>query len=188
LQFVERRTYDLACNWKVFVDNYLDGGYHVPHIHKGLGSVLNYAEYIIENGDRFCVQTTPVKQSGGDAQTSAVRGGDRAYYYWLYPNFMLNWYEGYLDTNLVLPLAVDRTRVVFDFYFDPKEIAAEGRTAKSITVANRVQQEDIDVCESVQRGLQSRAYDIGRLSVRREAGEHLFHRLLFEQLSRGTVD
>ena len=34
----------LDCNWKVFVDNYLDGGYHVPHLHKGLDSVLDYSD------------------------------------------------------------------------------------------------------------------------------------------------
>jgi choline monooxygenase len=100
---------------------------------------------------------------------------------------MLNYYEGYLDTNLALPLGVDRTRVIFDFYFLP---GADGKseTDTSIDVAEVVQQEDIDICESVQRGLQSRAYDVGRLSVRREAGEHQFHRLLHAALSRnGTA-
>ena len=187
LRFVERRTYELACNWKVFVDNYLDGGYHVPYIHKALGSVLSYKDYTIENGDRFCVQSTPIEAGGGEAETAAVRGGDMAHYFWLYPNFMLNWYEGYMDTNHVWPLGPDRTRVVFDFYFAD---AADGNGAntqayrrQSLKIAERVQQEDIDVCQSVQRGLQSRAYDTGRLSVRREAGEHLFHRLLHADLT-----
>ncbi len=183
LRFVDRRTYDLKCNWKVFVDNYLDGGYHVPHIHKGLGSVLSYKDYTIENRDRFCLQSSPVQSNRGEAETAAVRGGNMAYYYWLYPNFMLNWYEGYLDTNLVIPLGVDRTRVVFEFYMDE---TARQQQSQSVAVADRIQQEDIDVCESVQRGLSSRAYETGRLSVRREAGEHLFHRLLHADLSRGT--
>ena len=43
LQWMERRSYSVDCNWKVFVDNYLDGGYHVPHLHKGLDSVLDYS-------------------------------------------------------------------------------------------------------------------------------------------------
>ena len=181
LRFFQRRCYDLACNWKVFVDNYLDGGYHVPHIHKGLGSVLNYAEYRIENASRYCVQSSPIDTAGGEADTAAVRAGRMAYYYWVYPNFMLNWYEGIMDTNLVVPLAVDRCRVTFDFYFADSVSDRE----KSIAVSERIQQEDIDICESVQRGLGSRAYDVGRLSVRREAGEHLFHRLLHADLSRG---
>ena len=60
LHFVERRRYSFDCNWKVFVDNYLDGGYHVPYLHKGLDSVLDYAEYTIENGERYCLQSSPV--------------------------------------------------------------------------------------------------------------------------------
>lgn len=182
LRFVERRTYRLRCNWKVFVDNFLDGGYHVPHIHKGLGSVLDYTGYGIENRDRYCVQTSPVVQDGADAQIASVRRGDMAYYYWLYPNFMLNWYEGYLDTNLVLPVGLDETVVLFDFYMAPEVDHDPSHVASSVAVAERVQQEDIDVCESVQRGLRSRAYDVGRLSVRREAGEQFFHRLLYDDL------
>lgn len=182
LQFFERRSYDLNCNWKVYVDNYLDGGYHVPHLHKGLNSVLDYGAYTIEIKDHYCLQSSPMTAGGKDAEAAVVRKGDRAYYYWLYPNFMLNWYEGVMDTNLVLPLAVDRCRVIFDFYFEDVSGAATTYNRKSIDVGERIQQEDVDICESVQRGLNSRAYDTGRLSVRREAGEHLFHRLLYQDL------
>ncbi|MFO0972838.1 MAG: aromatic ring-hydroxylating dioxygenase subunit alpha [Phycisphaerae bacterium] len=185
LRFVERQTYDLACNWKVFVDNYLDGGYHVPHIHRDLNSVLSLSDYTIECGQRYCLQSGPLS-AGGDAGTARVRRGDRAYYYWLYPNLMINCYAGTMDTNVVWPLAVDRCRVVFDFYFDDS-FAADART-HSVAVADRVQLEDVAVCESVQRGLASRAYDVGRLSVRREAGEQLFHRLLHADLEAGLSD
>jgi choline monooxygenase len=44
VHFFERRSYSLNCNWKVFVDNYLDGGYHIPHLHKALSSVLDYKQ------------------------------------------------------------------------------------------------------------------------------------------------
>jgi choline monooxygenase len=186
LHFVERRRYAFDSNWKVFVDNYLDGGYHIPFLHKGLDSVLDYAEYTIENEDRFCLQASPVVDSGRDAATAAVRKGQRALYYWLYPNFMINWYEGVMDTNLVLPLGVDRTLVLFDFYFtDVASEAAMARNRASIDVGDRIQGEDTGICASVQRGLGSRAYRAGRLSVRREAGEQLFHRLLAADLRRG---
>ena len=186
LHFFERRTYDLECNWKVYVDNYLDGGYHVPHLHKGLNSVLEYANYTIENEDRFCVQSSPVNTTkpSADADAAATRQGDRAFYFWQYPNFMLNWYECYLDTNLVLPLTIDRCRVIFDFYFAGTDDAAKDYNRQSIAVSHRVQEEDVDICEAVQRGLHSRAYHAGRLSVRREAGEHLFHRLLHADLKK----
>ena len=184
LKFVERRSYIQQCNWKVYVDNFLDGGYHVPHMHKGLNSVLDYTNYTIENVDRCCVQSSPVAvDKSSEASAAATRKGDRAYYFWQYPNFMLNWYEGYLDTNLVIPLGVDRCEVIFDFYFGDTSEAQMPYIRQSMGVSERVQQEDIVICDGVQRGLSSRAYQAGRLSVRREAGEHLFHRLLAADLN-----
>ncbi len=184
LSFFARREYELACNWKVFVDNYLDGGYHVPHLHAALGSALAYTDYTIECFERSCLQASPIDATnarGVDPEVARTRKG-AARYFWLYPNLMLNWYEGYLDTNLVIPLGIDRTRVIFEFYFDDVSPAAAERNAASITVCDRIQEEDHAICESVQRGLHSRAYRAGRLMVRREAGEHLFHRLLAASL------
>lgn len=185
LHWFERRHYLFDCNWKVFVDNYLDGGYHVPHLHQGLNSVLDFKRYAVENGPRHCLQSSPMVQ-GEDAQFAAVRGGDRALYYWFHPGFMLNWYEGKMDTNIVRPLGVDRTEVIFDFWFADVSDAARDHNRASVAAGDLVQREDIGICHSVQRGLGSRAYDTGRLSARREAGEHLFHRLLHADLSAGV--
>ena len=183
LRFFDRRVYTLHCNWKVYVDNYLDGGYHVPHAHKGLSSVIEYTKYTIENFDRACLQSSPLSSdAGSEAGVAATRQG-RAFYLWLHPNFMINAYEGVMDTNLVLPLAVDKCAVVFDYYFADTSAAAEARNKESIKVSEKVQDEDMAICDSVQRGLGSRAYVAGRLSVRREAGEHLFHRLLHADLT-----
>ena len=186
LHWMERRHYEFNCNWKVFVDNYLDGGYHIPYLHKGLDSVLDYSKYTIENGERFCLQWSPMVSQGAEAQTGAVRQGHRALYYWVYPNFMINWYEGVMDTNLVIPRGVDRTEVIFDFYFPDVSDESHERNLASINVGQRIQDEDVAICKSVQRGLASRAYVAGRLSVRREAGEHLFHRLLYADLQTGV--
>ena len=185
LNLFARKSYTLACNWKVYVDNYLDGGYHVPHLHKGLNSVLDYKEYTIENSARYSLQSSPMVSSEEHAEFTATRTGDRAYYYWLYPNFMINIYQGVMDTNLVLPLGIDRCLVQFDFYFADVSESARVANAESVAVSDRIQDEDVDICESVQRGLRSRAYEAGRLSVRREAGEHLFHRLLAGDLRSG---
>jgi choline monooxygenase len=182
LHWIERRHYTLECNWKVFVDNYLDGGYHVPHVHSALHSVLDFANYSIENGARCCLQSTPMARTGADARTSEVRRGARAFYYWIYPNFMVNCYEGMMDTNLVCPRGVDRTEVIFDYYFADVSAQQQEHNRNSIAVSERIQDEDAAICNAVQRGLRSRAYGAGRLSVRREAGEHLFHRLLYADL------
>ena len=186
LHYFATKSWDVACNWKVFVDNYLDGGYHVPHLHKALSSVLDYKQYTIENEDRYCLQSSPMVESNEYADAGATRKGDRAWYFWQYPNFMINCYAGYMDTNLVIPLDVDHCRVIFDFYFDDVSDARRALNEQSVSVGDRVQDEDLGICEDVQRGLKSRAYGAGRLSVRREAGEQLFHRLLAADLKGGS--
>src|ERR1700730_232716 len=185
LHYYASQTYNIHCNWKVFVDNYLDGGYHVPHLHKGLNSVLDYKQYTIEIEDRYCLQSSPMVTSDEHAATGATRKGDRAWYFWLHPNFMFNCCEGYLDTNLVSPVDVDHCRVIFDYYFSDVSEAGRAYNEQSVSVGNQVQDEDLGICEAVQRGLKSRAYGAGRLSVRREAGEHLVHQLLAADLKRG---
>jgi choline monooxygenase len=172
----------------VFVDNYLDGGYHVPHIHGALNSVLDPANYTIKTDARFCLQSSPIATAKGDAKTAAVRAGERAYYYWIYPNLMINIYTGVMDTNLVIPRGVDKTEVVFDYYFADVSDQASERNFASVAVSEQIQAEDAAICESVQRGLNSRSYSTGRLSVRREAGEHLFHRLLHADLTSGPFE
>jgi len=183
LQYFDRRIYTLNCNWKVYVDNYLDGGYHVPHAHKGLSSVIEYTQYAIENFERACLQSSPLSSDSSSAAGVAATRQGRAFYLWLYPNFMINAYEGVMDSNLVVPLAVDKCAVIFDYYFADITQAAAAHNRQSIAVSEKVQDEDMAICDSVQRGLSSRAYISGRLSVRREAGEHLFHRLLHADLT-----
>src|SRR5262249_40621234 len=134
MRFVERRDYRLACNWKVFVDNFLDGGYHVNTIHPGLAGVLDYSQYRTEIDGKTSVQISPLKSRGQESgdkgqgrenmttdSMAKVRTGDAAYYWWVFPNFMMNIYQGVMDTNLVLPLGVDSCRVIMDFYFTQTE-------------------------------------------------------------------
>mgnify|MGYP000446640170 CR=1 FL=1 len=173
LKFVERREYTLNCNWKVYVDNYLDGGYHVNTIHPALAGMLDYSQYRTTTFDFTSVQTSPVTGGAG-----SVRAG-LAQYWYAYPNFMLNLYDGVMDTNLVIPLGPDRCRVVFDFYFASGDPAFH---ARSVATAHQIQLEDLGICEDVQRGLASGAFDTGRFSVKREIAGHHFHRLLARSL------
>ncbi len=173
LKWFGRKSYDLGCNWKVYADNYLDGGYHVNTVHPALAGALDYKEYRTVCDGNTVIQSAPTKPSEGD--TGRTRTGDAAYW-WLYPNFMLNAYAGVMDTNLVLPLGVDRCRVVFEFYF--ADSVPDDVKRQSIEVAEQVQAEDIGVCEEVQRNLSSRSYTTGRFSVKRENGGHWFHQKL----------
>lgn len=171
-RFQHRSSYDIACNWKVYVDNYLEG-YHVPHIHPGLNRLLDYRSYVTETSEWHSFQFSPL-ESAPD-----LYGNGEALYYFLYPNTMLNILPGRLQTNRVLPLSVDRCRVEFDFYYaaDDGPDAATRRT-KDLEFSDEVQVEDVTICEDVQRGLASGSYHAGRLNPLRENAVHHFHELL----------
>ena len=166
--FDRRVVYDVACNWKVYVDNYLEG-YHVPRVHPGLAQLLDAASYATTTTRWASLQSSPLAGSGPYA-------AGEVQYWWLYPNTMLNVLPGRLQTNRVLPLAPDRCRVEFDYYYAPVSSAA-GRAADE-RFSDEVQREDVAICEAVQRGLASRSYVAGPLNPRQEAGLRHFHELL----------
>jgi choline monooxygenase len=185
LRFVQRREYDLACNWKVYVDNFLDGGYHVNTVHPALAGVIDYTRYRTVNDGKTSVQISPLSAKPGSEKARSVRGGEIAYYWWIYPNFMLNWYQGLMDVDIVLPLGPNRCRVIFDFYFaDTEGPAAQKFIAESIEVAHQVQLEDLTICEEVQGGMASRSYRPGPYCPKRETGQHHFHCLVAKDLQR----
>lgn len=170
--FHQRFSYDVACNWKVYCDNYLEG-YHVPHIHPGLNSLLDYRQYVTETGDWFSYQYSPLVSDAN------LYGDGDALYYFIYPNTMLNLLPGRLQTNRVLPLGVDRCRVEFDYYYAADDSdAALARRQADHDFAHQVQDEDIAICEHVQRGLASGSYEAGRLNPLRENAVHHYHELL----------
>lgn len=180
LAFHSRQSYDLACNWKVYVDNYLDGGYHVNTIHPALAGVLDYTEYTTTPVGNTVLQASPLK--AGEGTAGRTRIGTHAAYWWVYPNVMFNFYSGILDVNLVLPLGSDCCRVMFDFYF--AEGTDESFARESIAVAHQVQLEDGDICERVQKNLHSRSYSTGRFSVKRENGGFHFHKMVSNSISK----
>ena len=167
-----RVGYDVACNWKVYVDNYLEG-YHVPHIHPGLNKLLDYRSYVTETARWYSFQWSPLESGDG------LYGDGDALYYWLWPNTMLNILPGRLQTNRVVPRGVDRCRVEFDFYYAPDDSAeGQARREADLGFSDEVQLEDLTICEDVQRGLASGSYQAGRLNPLRENAVHHFHELL----------
>ncbi len=181
--FAGRASYDVACDWKVYVDNYLEG-YHVPHIHPGLAGLLDYRSYVTETGPLFSYQHSPL------ASDDALYGSGDALYYFLYPNTMLNLLPGRLQTNRVLPAGPGRCRVEFEYYYAAADAAAlAARQAADHAFAHTVQQEDVAICEQVQRGLASGSYVPGRLNPSRENAVLHFHELLraaFRDAARGA--
>jgi len=162
--------YEVGCNWKVYVDNFLEG-YHLPYVHPGLSKVLDYRAYDTELFRWHSLQHSPLRANEG------LYGDGEAFYYFVYPNVMLNIMPGRLQVNRILPLGPDRCNVEFDYYYaaDP---AARARMARDREFSEEIQQEDIAICEAVQRGLASGSYVAGRLNPRHESGLWHFHELL----------
>lgn len=178
MRFLRRETYDIECNWKVYIDNFLEG-YHLPHVHPGLCKVLDYRAYDTELFPWQILQTSPLRDSG------EIYGEGEAFYYQIYPNIMLNIMPGRLQTNRVLPMGPGRCRVEFDFFYSQDE-KAQSRIARDAEFSDEVQLEDVAICEAVQQGLASGSYDAGRLCPKRESGVWHFHNLLRAAYSRGV--
>ena len=173
-KFHRRVAYDIGCNWKVYVDNYLEG-YHLPYVHPELCNLLDYRQYVTETNEGYSLQYSPF--TGIDNLYGAANG--EAFYYFVFPNFMMNILPGRLQTNLILPLSHNRTRVLFDYYYDDVESSlAQKMIEDDLEYSDKVQHEDMEICELVQRGLESAAYDKGRFSVEMEKGVYHFQCLL----------
>lgn len=174
-----RKDWEIRCNWKVYVDNFVEG-YHIPIVHPQLFRELDYARYETETRAWYSIQHSPIRRP---ERLRVLDPGDEALYFWIYPNLMLNIYPDNFSTNLIVPLDPERTVTEFEWYFAPGANAEAGRV---VSFSDEVQLEDIQVCEEVQRNLRSPRYERGRYSVRRENGVHHFHRLLAGQLEETT--
>ena len=172
-RLAKRKVWELDCNWKVYVDNYLEG-YHIPIVHPGLFRELDYANYRTETKRAYSIQYAPTRSSAQRIRTAD--GDDQVRYFWIFPNLMLNVYPDNFSTNLILPLGPGRTVTLFDWYFKDPD-ASKVEIDETVKFSDEIQIEDIDICEAVQRGLRSSTYDQGRFSPQRENGVHHFHRL-----------
>jgi choline monooxygenase len=175
LEFYKRIVYPVKCNWKAYVDNYLEG-YHVPIVHPELNKVLDYAQYRTEVSAHYSLQYSPFR---ADAEASMYGNADKAFYYFVFPNMMLNIVGQRLQVNLIVPTGPNTCDVIFDYLFaDAHSDAALETIAADLAYSEVVQREDEEICERVQIGLGSRSYHVGRYSVQREEGVHHFHDLL----------
>ena len=174
MQFYRQVVYEIACNWKVYVDNYLEG-YHLPFVHPELCDILDIKKYTTETSAYYSLQHSPITE---EENVYGASGGT-AYYYHIFPNFMLNILPGRLQTNVILPAGREKTLVIFDYYFSEVDSAAAIRhIEEDIAFSDKVQEEDVLICEHVQQGLRSKAYDRGRFSVECEEGVYHFQALL----------
>ena len=176
-----RRDFEVAAHWALYVENYLEG-FHIPFVHAGLHQVVDYGSYATELFEYANLQVALAKpgEMAFDVPAGRPDHGKRvaAYYWWIFPNLMLNFYPWGLSLNLVQPQGISRTRVSFrSFVWDASKLEAGAGSA-----LDRVESEDEAIVEAVQRGVRSRLYRKGRYSPTRERGVHHFHRLLSQFL------
>lgn len=175
------RDYLVKASWALYVENYLEG-FHIPFVHPSLAQALDYGSYRSEDHGWANLQLG-VAADGEDAFDLPASSPDHgqhvaAYYWWLFPTTMLNVYPWGVSVNVVQPMGLDRSKVLFRTYVhDPSRL--ETGAGASL---DRVEREDESIVEAVQRGVRSRLYHRGRYSPKREQGVHQFHRLLARSL------
>ena len=188
MKLFERRTYDMKCNWKTYVDNYLEG-YHLPSVHPALNRELDFNAYTVEPYARHVRQFSPIRGAQPGDTTSRrypeARDDLTTDYFWIFPNWMLNCYPDNVSLNIVLPLEPERSLAIFEWYLQEKDHGAKPAKA-SVEFSDQIQLEDVSICETVQKNLRSRSYARGRFSVTQEKGVHAFHRMYSQVMGEGT--
>ncbi len=181
------RDYLVQAHWALYCENYLEG-FHIPFVHADLNTALSYENYSTElfrysnlqlgiaSGAEDCFDLPPESPDYGKRVA--------AYYFWVFPNMMFNFYPWGLSVNIVRPLAPDRTKVSFLTYVWDASKLEQGAGAG----LDRVEREDEAIVENVQRGIRSRFYNHGRYSPTRETGTHHFHRLLAEFFAGSSAE
>jgi phenylpropionate dioxygenase-like ring-hydroxylating dioxygenase large terminal subunit len=184
MKLFERRTYDMKCNWKTYVDNYLEG-YHLPSVHPGLNRELDFNAYTVEAYARHVRQFSPIRGAQpGDTTPRRYQEASEdltADYFWIFPNWMLNCYPDNISLNIVLPMGTERSLAIFEWYRPKRDLDSAAAKA-SVEFSDQIQIEDVAICEAVQKNLRSRSYDRGRYSVKQERGVHAFHRMYAETM------
>ena len=171
------RDHTIAANWMLYVDNYLEG-FHIPFVHPELNQALDYSGYTTEVFDGGVLQIG--RASKGDVRFDIPENHPdygqeiAAYYLWLFPNMMFNFYPWGLSVNIVIPVSPSETRVIYRGYVKDETLAKEGAGS----ILDTVEIQDQEIIEQVNKSMRSKLYDRGRYSPTREQGVHHFHRMI----------
>jgi len=187
LRKIESRDYHLDVNWKVYIDNYLEG-YHIPIAHPGLYKEVDYDKYRVDTFRYYSSQYAPIRPVRTEDPAGRIftelKGNDSTFFYWIFPNFMVNIFPGLVEVDIVIPINHNKTLVTFDWYYeDPGTPESWNSLQDGIAFTDLIQKEDMVVCQDVQHNLEAGVYKQGRYSVKRENGVHHFHALVQEYLN-----
>jgi choline monooxygenase len=176
------KEFHVKANWALYCENYLEG-FHIPYVHPGLNTLIDFENYTTELFFPYSsLQIGMARSEEGcfDLPASSPEYGKKvaAYYFWVFPNMMFNFYPWGLSVNIVTPVAVDQCRVSFMSYvWDESKLKFGAGSG-----LDRVEMEDEEIVENIQKGVRSRFYNHGRYSVTRERGTHHFHRIISDSV------
>ncbi|SHM15269.1 aromatic ring-hydroxylating oxygenase subunit alpha [Mucilaginibacter sp. OK098] len=178
------RVFNVKANWALYCENYLEG-FHIPFVHAGLNAVIDFGEYATELFFPYSSLQLGLAKNVADCFDLPSSSPDHgknvaAYYFWVFPNMMFNFYPWGLSVNVVEPVSISECRVKFFSYVWDESKLDKGAGAG----LDKVEQEDEEIVENVQLGVRSRFYKHGRYSVTREQGTHHFHRILAEFMNK----
>ncbi len=175
------RSHLINANWALYIDNYLEG-FHIPYVHGDLNKIIEYDSYkteLFSNGVLQIGLAKPGELCFDLPQESPDYGLNiAAYYFWVFPNMMFNFYPWGLSVNIVLPLDKSHSKVLYRGYIGNRNLLGKGAGGD----LDKVEDEDQKIVESVQLGVNSKSYIRGRYSPEKELGVHHFHRLLTNSL------
>jgi len=181
----DRKDYETAANWKVVVENYLEC-YHCPVAHPSFSDLIDVNDYTVRKYGNFSTQGGPLRQSAKSGRKHVYtigEGVESGFYVFLWPNFMLNIYPGpgNVSINLILPGEANHSLAKYEFCFVDE--VGERDAAEFVRFIDQVQDEDITLCESVQRGLATGYLDHGTLMLSREQALQHFERMVFDAVT-----
>jgi choline monooxygenase len=171
LRISARRTHMLACNWKTYVENYLEG-YHIPLMHPALDAEMESEKYSVEVEGRVALHHAPPKKA------DAVYDGLWA---WVWPNIAFNIYQRGMMMERMTPIGHTHTRLDY-VYLTP---GGEPVPTATIAMSDQVVAEDKWITERVQENLNAGIYERGRLSPKHEGAVAAFQHWVGQVLAEG---
>jgi choline monooxygenase len=148
---VTRRSHDIACNWKTYVENYLEG-YHIGPIHPELAAEIEVEDYRVTMHGEVAIHDVPTRS-----------GANNGLWAWLWPNLAINVFRYGLMVEHMKPIGPDRTRLDYLYFHDEGD-----DMAAVLEASDQLTGQDRDICEAVQRNLDAGVYQTGVLSPRHE--------------------
>lgn len=178
LRSAKRVEYDVNANWKLMFENYSEC-YHCPGVHPMLSKVSPYdsAENDLTEGP-FLGGFMKISKGksltmSGEACAMAINqeqeqeGGERVFYYSLFPNMLLSMHPDYVMVHQLWPQSPERTLILCDWFFHPDAFSRDVfKPEDAIEFWDMTNKQDWHVCELSQQGIASRAYEPGPYSSR----------------------